>query len=130
WTTRSSVEGAAQIALFMLAIVFGLILVERWARRRQRYVTRAHRRQPAAPIRLAGWRAGAASGLCLLPVFIGFLVPTIYLAHQATRRIAAFGWPPNLWTLTWNSLVAAVAATAIALLAGLVLAYTARLSRS
>ena len=37
WTVRMSVEGAAQIALVMLAVVFALILIERWARRHQRY---------------------------------------------------------------------------------------------
>ncbi len=36
WVVRLSVEGAAQIALVMLAVVFGLVLFERWARRRQR----------------------------------------------------------------------------------------------
>ena len=41
WTTRLSVEGAAQIALIMLCIVFSLILLERWARRRQRFATKA-----------------------------------------------------------------------------------------
>jgi iron(III) transport system permease protein len=130
WTTRSSVEGAAQIALFMLAFVFALILLERWARRRQRYVTRAHRRQPASPVQLTGFRAAAASLLCLMPILIGFVVPTAYLVRQAGVRIAAFGMPPGLWTLTANSLLAALAATTLALLAGLILAYTARLSRS
>ncbi|MFD1333892.1 ABC transporter permease, partial [Methylopila musalis] len=34
WVNRSSVEGAAQIALAMLAIVLALVWIERWARRR------------------------------------------------------------------------------------------------
>ena len=41
WTTRMSVEGAAQIALIMLCVVLALILLERWARRRQRFATKA-----------------------------------------------------------------------------------------
>ncbi|MCH3807333.1 ABC transporter permease subunit, partial [Campylobacter jejuni] len=37
WVTRSDLAGAAQIALTMLAIVIGLILLERHGRKRQRY---------------------------------------------------------------------------------------------
>ena len=37
WVTRSDLAGAAQIALTMLAIVVGLILLERHGRKRQRY---------------------------------------------------------------------------------------------
>ena len=44
WTTRMSVEGAAQIALVMLVVVFALILLERWARRRQRFAATARTR--------------------------------------------------------------------------------------
>ena len=41
WVTRSDLAGAAQIALTMLAIVVGLILLERHGRKRQRYATSA-----------------------------------------------------------------------------------------
>ena len=49
WINRSNLPGAAQIALAMLVIVVSLILLERWARRRQRYVSMAQRARRAAP---------------------------------------------------------------------------------
>ena len=62
WTMRMSVEGAAQIALVMLAVVFALILLERWARRRQRYS--AHGAAPSHADAAAARRLGGARRRC------------------------------------------------------------------
>ncbi|MDI9701423.1 iron ABC transporter permease, partial [Burkholderia cenocepacia] len=60
WITRSDLAGAAQIALAMLAIVVGMIALERYGRRRQRYA-HGRRMRPIAPRRLTGAAAlGAA----------------------------------------------------------------------
>ena len=48
WVTRNSIEGAAQIALVMMVIVLGLLMLERWARRRQRYSGGGQRSHPPA----------------------------------------------------------------------------------
>ena len=63
--SESNLAGAAQIALVMLAVVFSLVLVERWARRRQRYSghgAAAPRADAAAASRLAGAGARFACG--------------------------------------------------------------------
>ena len=65
WINRSNLPGAAQIALAMLVIVVSLILLERWARRRQRYVSMAQRVRRAAPVPLKGWRAARCDRLHL-----------------------------------------------------------------
>jgi len=96
WVNRSNLPGAAQIALFMLLIVVSLILVERWARRDQRYVSMAQRTRRAAPRRLTGWRAALAIFLASLPVLFGFLMPAVYLADQAVRRIGFAGISPEI----------------------------------
>lgn len=54
WITRSDLAGAAQIALAMLAIVVGMIVLERYGRRRQRYA-HGRRMRPVAPRKLTGW---------------------------------------------------------------------------
>src|SRR3546814_4518852 len=53
WVTRSDLAGAAQIALTMLAIVIGLILLERHGRKRQRYAN-TQRMRPMQARRLHG----------------------------------------------------------------------------
>ncbi|MCC6734700.1 MAG: iron ABC transporter permease [Bauldia sp.] len=129
WTTLGSIGGAAQIALLMLALILCLLFVERWARRRQRYVGGGQKTLPAAPIRLRGWRAGLAMTACGAPVLFGFAVPAAYLVYAAWTRLAEFGWPPDLLLWVWNTVKLAAIATVIVTALGLFLGYAARVLR-
>ncbi len=130
WVNRSNLPGAAQIALFMLLIVVSLILVERWARRNQRYVSMAQRTRRATPRKLTGWRAFAAIAAASLPVLFGFVLPAIYLTDQAIRRIGFAGISPAIGREIINTMSIAAIATIVALALGLIVAYAARLSRA
>jgi iron(III) transport system permease protein len=130
WLNRSSLPGAAQIALFMLAAVVALVLIERWARRRQRFSGSGRRTHPPSPVQLGGLAAAGAFLACLLPILIGFAIPAAHLAHEAWARVANFGLSPHLLIEARNSIGFAAAATAVALVLGIVLAYAARLDRS
>lgn len=129
WINRSNLPGAAQIALFMLLVVVSLILMERWARRNQRYVSMAQRARRATPRRLTGWRAGAAIAFAFTPVLIGFLLPAAYLANAAIQRINFAGLSSSILREIANTMTFAAIATALALTLGFVVAYTAHLSR-
>jgi iron(III) transport system permease protein len=126
WLNRSSLPGAAQISLFMLALVIGLFLLERWARRNQRFSGSGRRSQPLAPVELRGAKALSAFVICALPLTIGFLVPFAYLADQAIRKVAAGGVSPMLFRETANTLLYAGLATLVTLLIGLAVAYAIR----
>ncbi|HWL83332.1 MAG TPA: iron ABC transporter permease, partial [Roseomonas sp.] len=124
WITRSSLEGAAQIALVLLALVAGVVAMERWGRAREGHATS----RPEAPERqrlplVAGL---AASLACVVPVLLGFVVPAAYLLWAAWRRVAEFGLPPELPHWIGNSALLAAMATLLALLAALPLALGAR----
>jgi iron(III) transport system permease protein len=128
WVTRSSIEGAAQIALVMLAIVFALVLLERLGRRGMNYSgPRGGAQAMAQP--LAGSSALLAILACALPILFGFLVPASYLVVQATRRIRLGGLPADLWTWTGNSVLFAAVAAILTVLIGLFLATAGRMSR-
>ena len=129
WTVRFSVEGAAQIALVMLVVVLALLLAERWARRRQRYGSQARRDHVPTPNALSGRAAMAAVLACFLPILFGFLIPASYLVTESLERIAYQGLPRALPTWIGNSLLFAALATLIAVIVGLLLAYSVRLSR-
>lgn len=126
WLTRNSIEGAAQIALVMLLIVLSLLVLERWARRKQRYVGSGHRTLPPAPQKLTGWRAALAVLACSLPVFFGFGVPALYLVYSAVTRIIEFGWPSELGSWIGNTILLAAIATVVTVALGVFLAYAAR----
>nr|WP_244131332.1 iron ABC transporter permease [Burkholderia pseudomultivorans] len=129
WITRSDLAGAAQIALAMLAIVVGMIALERYGRRRQRYA-HGRRMRPIAPRRLTGAAAWSAAVLGWLPVLLGFGAPAAYLAVETGKRLHLVGGvSAQLLTGLANTLTIATAATVATLACGLVVAWAARAQR-
>jgi iron(III) transport system permease protein len=128
WFGMGNREGAAQIALVLLAIAFVLILLERQSRGRARFHVASNLREKADPAPLAGGACLAALLLCGLPVLLGFVVPTLHLARLA---LAAGAWlfdQSFLREAAHSLLLAAIAAAVIAGLA-LFLAYAGRVTR-
>lgn len=129
WVNRSNLPGAAQIALVMLAVVASLILLERFARRRQSYAGQAQRARRLAPERLYGWRAFAAALACAAPVCLGFVLPAAYLVVEAVARLRQAGVSRDLVSQIGNTIAVSAAATAVALVLGVTLALLARARR-
>ena len=111
WVNRSNLPGAAQIALALMALAVALVLIERWARRRQRYVSQTQRAPRARPIRLQGWSLAGALAAVSLPVLIGFVFPSLYLVAQAWRRLAFAGLPRDLGEQILNTVTLSALAT-------------------
>lgn len=126
WVTRSDLAGAAQIALATLVIVLGLMAWERRGRARQRYAA-VQGMRTLQPRRLQGWRARLALALGALPVLIGFIAPALHLLVQAGQRLHSAGSvSAPLIASAWNTLTLALGATALTVVAGVVLAWAAR----
>ncbi|MFA7391262.1 MAG: iron ABC transporter permease [Pigmentiphaga sp.] len=129
WITRSDLPGAAQIALSMLALVLALILVERQGRKRQRY-SLTQRPRPLQPLRLRGGRALLALILGWIPVVVGFLAPAAYLVEATAKRLHLVGGvSAQLLASLQNTVVLALTATLVTVLAGLVVAWAVRSAR-
>ncbi|MFG1272162.1 ABC transporter permease [Xanthobacter flavus] len=129
WVNRSNLPGAAQIALVMLALVLGLILLERWARRARRFVATGSAR-PQAPLRLTGLQGFAAAAFCALPVMLGFLVPLLHLSISAARRMAETGFPTRILGEAATTAALAAGTVTLGLGLGLVVALGQRLTRA
>jgi iron(III) transport system permease protein len=127
WVVRADLAGAAQIAVSMLVFVMALVLLERLARRNQRYASSAQRPRPMPPQRLRGWREAIALGLGVLPVVVGFVGPATYLVISAAKRLDFAGLSPALLRATLNTVSVSALATLVVLLAGFAVAYAARL---
>jgi iron(III) transport system permease protein len=111
WLARSSLAGAAQIALVLFVFVFALVLIERSGRLKRRFDSGGrHRLRPEQSLAgLKGWLAAAA---CALPVLTGFAVPVGVLlrgvfVHGAEFQIADYA------SAAATSLLLALAAAAI-----------------
>ncbi|UXU76628.1 MULTISPECIES: ABC transporter permease [unclassified Paracoccus (in: a-proteobacteria)] len=127
WINRSDLPGAAQIALAMLAIVTGLVMLERFSRKRQRFSGGAQRSQPLRRARLQGPRAWAATAVCALPVLLGFVAPASYLIYHAGQRLHYAGLSPRILAEAANTALLAALATLVTLALGLVVTGAARL---
>jgi len=124
WATRGSVEGAAQIALAMLAPVAALLALERASRRSLERSGPGFR--PLLARRLRGPWAGLAVVACTLPVLIGFAAPAAHLVASAWVRIAEHGLPAGLAPVVWNTARFAALATVVTITAGFTLAFCQR----
>lgn len=126
WVTRSDFGAAAQIACAMLALVALLVTLERQGRRHRRS---GHLRamRPAPRQTLRGARAWLATTAAALPVLIGFVLPAGHLAVLAWKRaVEGYGLSAEVLSGATHSALLALAVTAIAVAAGLVVAWAGR----
>ncbi|WP_425106205.1 ABC transporter permease [Ancylobacter sp.] len=118
WLNRSSLPGAAQIALCMLALMFALVLLERWARRHQRTGSIGDRARPPARRTLSAGASVLAFLACLIPILLGFVLPAGHLALAAWKRVAFHGVSETILHEAANTALFAALGTALALLLG------------
>lgn len=90
WLNGNNAGGAAQIAGVMLVLIFLLVATERISRRRARFHRQSRASRPVAPLALGGGQAWLATGLCLLPFGLGFVLPV------AVMLVHAFA-APGVW---------------------------------
>src|SRR5262249_16506914 len=113
-----------------LAIVTLLVLLERLARRRQRFAAQAQRQRRMTPIRLTGTASLIAVMVCTVPILVGFVAPASLLLDRAVARLTSAGLPHGFGDALWHTLVLASIAAVIAVLIGLVIAYAVRITRT
>ncbi len=128
WLGEGNLGGAAQLAVVLLIFVFALLWVERHARKQQSTVPGA--RQPMTPrrTRLTGWRGILAMLACLLPVFLGFILPALILLKFATRHVEDL-FSASYFDSMRHSLALSLVASLVVLILGLILAYAHRAQR-
>jgi iron(III) transport system permease protein len=118
WLNRSSLPGAAQIACVMLVLVSALIWLERYGRRWQSFTTPLQDSFATARIVLTGRAGWTVTGMCALPVLLGFGIPFAFLCHQVIVRGLLIGFDAELMLHVLSTVVFAGAATALALALG------------
>ncbi|TMJ34684.1 MAG: iron ABC transporter permease [Alphaproteobacteria bacterium] len=131
WLNQGSLSGAAQIACIMLIIVLGVILAERWARRKQRFhlARSTSMAEHSGPARLSAAGAALAFIVCLLPIIAGFGLPAYVLGSYALKRLDQL-FDPILQEAILTSVLVAGAAAMITVCLAFLLTYTVRVTRS
>ena len=127
WFGLGNREGAAQIAVVLIVLAIALLAIERTSRGRARYDVASALAQAAEPVPLGPLAGLGALLACLLPVLLGFVVPTVHLFRLAASSEALVADRRFLGD-AMNSLALAGAAATIIVALAVFLAYAARLS--
>ncbi|MBE9029163.1 iron ABC transporter permease [filamentous cyanobacterium LEGE 11480] len=142
WFAQGERLAATQLAVLLLGFIATLVLLERWSRKHQRYYQNTTVTASTPRYQLAGWHRFGALGACILPIFLGFFVPSgllislLFPGEVGDEDYASAGtgdfWLNSLggdrfWSFATNSLTLAAAAAGLAVLVSVILAYSKRL---
>ena len=126
WLGMNNLTAAAQIAGMAFIFILALVVIERSARRRQRFNDTSGRATTLAAIQVSGGKATLCFILCLLPIILGFIIPAAILLSFVVKGLAITN-VDALLTAALNSLVislvAAISVIAIATVMILVTTY-------
>nr|WP_319947905.1 iron ABC transporter permease [uncultured Shimia sp.] len=127
WLESNNAGGAAQIATVVLFLVIFLVTMEKTSRRKVQFFSLSSRHRPATRTQLSGVWGLAATGACLIPFAIGFVLPVGVILSHALENADRWTDPALVKALINTVSVGGVAAV-VTVLAGVFLVYGVRLS--
>ena len=127
WLDGNNAGGAAQIAGVILMLILVLVAMERISRRNARFHRLSRSQRPVTPLQLHGLRGWLATGLCLVPFSLGFLMPVAVMAAQALKQPEVW-LAPGLAQAALNTLAVGGTAAVVTVGAALFLVYGVRLA--
>lgn len=127
WLGMGNLGGGAQIASLILLFVLCLVGLEKFSRRAQSHVQSSNTRCKAFErISLSGRQAAMAVLLCLLPIFLGFIIPSAVLLRYSITYFDV-SWNADFLEIAWNSIFLSSMAAICAVCIGLMLSYSKRM---
>ncbi|MDE0112804.1 MAG: iron ABC transporter permease [Albidovulum sp.] len=127
WLDSYNVGGAAQIAVLVLCIMFVLVALEKFSRRKIKVFSSAKSTIPISPIELKGTAAWTASAFCFIPFAFGFCLPGGVMLWHAIRNPE--NWiEPGLAKALGHTLFTGSIAAALTIFAATIMVYGVRLS--
>ncbi len=124
WLGLGEPAAAAQLAAILMVFVFALILLERLNRGRRKF-HHTGRYQPISRYQMRAGRQFLAFVACLLPIFLGFLLPTGWLLKDSILHSSS-AFNAGFSRLVISSVTVSLVAAGLSLLVALVLIYGTR----
>ncbi|WP_258276111.1 iron ABC transporter permease [Paenibacillus sp. SC116] len=125
WFSMYDVDSAMKLAAWLMVVIIGIFVLERYLRRNQQYNTSMKQNKPLTPKPLKGAAAFGATAFCIIVFLLSFVIPVVQLVVWATWTYEKM-WTADLFELTLNSLSGAAIATFIILTFALLSARTVR----
>ncbi|ESW59965.1 MAG: iron ABC transporter permease [Rhodobacter sp. CACIA14H1] len=127
WLNGNNAGGAAQIAGVILTLILVLVALERIGRRKARFYRASRADRPVVARPLAGWRGWVATGLCLLPFGMGFVLPVAVMLDHSLGNPEVWV-APGLLEALGNTLFVGGVAAVLTVGAALFLVYAVRMA--
>lgn len=127
WYGMDDSVAAIQLSSLLLFIVFSLIMLEAWSRRKIRFYQSTGSSRHRIKIKLSGKAARTATFICALPILLGFLLPAMQLLIWSLTT-ADEGFTSKFLGLTGNSILLAVVTALLAIVLAVFLSYSRRLN--
>lgn len=127
WFGLGNGLAAAQLAALLTSFVVLLLILEYLSRRKIRYYFQGQKVQQVTRQPLAGRKAFWVSFICVIPVFLGFILPVLQLFTWALKTYSK-QLTSEFWLLLWNSFYLAAIAAITAVVLALLFAYGKRLN--
>jgi len=129
WLSLSDKVSASQLAISLLLTVLLLVFLEQYSRRRMRFVGANQRTKGVLRKRLRGTQQVVANLLCLIPLFFGFIFPLILMLRLNLQTSDQADYKLDSRYFDWliNTLAISAGTAFVAVVIGIVLAYSARI---
>ena len=126
WLGMGERGAAAQLAAFLMIFVLILIVLERRSRSAAQYYDSSSSIERLTPFKLSVWHGFLALVFCLLPVGLGFVIPSGYLLQLALNNLDS-AFDGDFWDLAQHSFILASITAIAAMVIALIMAYGQRL---
>lgn len=127
WLGYGNLTAAAKLSAIILLVVFCLIGLERFARRKQQLFQKQSRIQASDLYRLSAAQTTVALSFCVALLLLAFLLPFGILISYAIGYFEQ-SWDGRFWQLSLNSLSLALITSLICCLIALLLMFVRRIS--
>ncbi|MCL1037119.1 iron ABC transporter permease [Shewanella submarina] len=127
WLGHGSLSAAAKLSVIILLVVFALIGMERFSRRKQQLYQKNSFHSGLERYALAGVKSLAASGYCALLLLLAFLLPFGILLDYALDYFE-YSWTPEFFEYSANSLLLSALVSVLCMAIALTLLFIQRIS--
>lgn len=129
WFSLEDIQAAIYLSATLLMTVFIILLLEKYFRGQERFYNPVLAERPLKKNRLTGSSKWMAFLCCLLPVFLGFILPLFQLAVWCLSSFADVSHIDFITTI-FNSFTLAFGASAVCTAVSLLLLFVSRLQRN